>query len=74
MTQINMPSVNTPMIGDSLYKNDDDIFKDYFRKKKKFIDDDDIDDDSCPFFEEDLCGVEDECQYEDDGDCLFDNL
>jgi len=67
MTQINMPSVNTPMIGDSLYKSDDDIFKDYFKRKIR-LDECDIEgeDEVDDLFEEDLAGVED--------DNLFDNL
>lgn len=61
MTQINMPSGNTPIIGDSLYKNDDDIFKDYFKRKVR-LDECDIDaeGDECPFAEEDSVGME-EC-------------
>lgn len=64
MTQITMPSGNTPMIGDSLYKNDDDIFKDYFKRKVR-LDECDIDDegDECPFFEEELVGIE---EYDSD--------
>lgn len=74
MTQINMPSVNSPMIGDSLHKSDDDIFKDYFKRKIR-LDECDIEDegdDDCPYFEEELVGIEDEVA--DDGDWLIDDL
>lgn len=73
MTQINMPSVNTPTIGDSLYKSDDDIFKDYFKRKVR-LDECDIEDECededfpCPYFEEDPSWLEPSIEGE------FDNL